>query len=315
MINTQHESDTDSELRYARTFAINNRPMSEILLGFPSSTSYLKIRQEGASIRDFSVNSIKILTSPPYKYIEQAEKSKAWPYHYYEDYLQPVKIDATHTMLSVGKTGFGPEHGVSPYLDYDIESSSQEKVVLSSLDRLRNLGHLKTFELIPDGLKITDDVINLSADTQRLSLGEHLYFDCKENCIPEITFHHDGDEDSSILKALSDRGEVIAGTMTDFWPLLKSGVESLQAEFAGLLQLQIPDGRHIEIMAMAESDGKPKMVDLQIWHRNDTDTICFEPIIGSTKPAGSKTRRSQIEVNPGESFSLTTSLKLLLPKS
>jgi hypothetical protein len=315
MINTQHESDTKSDLRYARIFAINDRPMSEILLGLPSSASYLKIRQEGASIRDFSVNSIKILTSPPYKYIKQTEKSRAWPYHYYEDFLQPVKIDATHTMLPVGKTGFGPEHGVSPYLDYDIESSSQEKVVLSSLDRLRNLGHLKTLELIPNGLIITDDIINLSANTQRLSLGEHLYFDCKENFIPEITLQHNSDKDSSVLKILNDRGEIIAGTMADFWPVLKGGVESLQAEFAGLLELQAPDGRHIEIKAVAESNGKPKRVDLLIWHQKDTDTICFEPIIGSTKPAGSKTRRSQIEVNPGESFSLTTSLKLLLPNS
>jgi hypothetical protein len=294
------------------------RPTGELTLESASRATSVLIRKQGAAIEDLTINYVKVLSGSIYKYAKPLKSPKnreAWPLIYYTDLLQPVKPEAiSHLMLPLGEGEVGNQHGPSRILEYQVESSSKDSAVFSCVDGLRNLGHLKTFNLMPGGLEITDDVVNASAETQNLSLGEHLYFDCPEAEIKDIRFLKNELATESTALTVYPSGEPMHAKMKDLWPAIYKG-ESIQAEFDGSLIIVFKDGRRVQICAEAELNGEPQAVDLLLWHREGTHTMCFEPIIGRDKTKTDKVSNHNLVVAPGQSFSLKVTIRLISPYS
>ncbi len=305
------ETDAESEERYIKTFGIGERPASEICLNF--GNAQLQIRQEGAMICAFSFDGVPILTSP----IESLQSYLDAENNPAPDFVQPAKPDAAHTMLPVSKSDFAPQHGTSRYGDYKIESSQPNKVCLSYTDRLYNLGHLKTFEIIPrsldehGGLVVVDEVMNLSDKEQGVSVGEHYYFACPEDEIADIELIDVGGQHRPI-RAMYRDGHEVEGTMADFWPALQQ--EQGEAFYTNLpggnQEIRFADGRVVGLKAAAKML-PGRHVDLMIWHRKDADTICFEPVCGTQRTAAGVFHNQEIILKPGESLKFTTGIDVL----
>lgn len=293
------------------------RATSEIMLN-PGDGSFLRIRRDSASIKDYFSRFTRILTSKPDQQASEPEglDLNNWERRPYNNLEQPISDDKSHSMFLVGESDLGPKHGVSRYIDYQVESSSPNSITVSAVDSLRNLGHLKTFETSETELTITDELINLSDEEQGLSLGEHLYFACNEALIPGIRFIHPVDGAGQTIKAIDKKGKTFIGTMAALWPRLQVS-ESLQAEFNGSQIIDFGDGRVVKIEAWAESeqDGAKVSapVELLIWHRKETDTICFEPICGRKVSTDGSSNNQMVNVKPGETFKLVVKITTLFP--
>ncbi len=137
----------------------------------------LRVRTEGALIRDLTIAGTRVLTSPDTRDLETDD-----------DFLQPLKMDGTITMLPVGSSEVGPRHGLSRYLSYTIEQSGSRSLTLAAHDRLLRVDHLKTFDLTECGLMTVDRVVNRGDSPIGLSLGEHFYFAVAESDLAGIQF-------------------------------------------------------------------------------------------------------------------------------
>ncbi len=283
-------------ISYETTFGITEREYSSLSLeasGEEGATSLL-IRPEGAMILGLSVNGKTILTSPDLG----------------TDFQQPVKIDATHTMLPAGMAEFGPQHGASRYLKYETDHAIHSEAQLSARDGLHELGHTKTFQVLPNGLQIIDDVVKLGEETEGLSLGEHFYFKVDQQQIPEIEMLDSSGVATDITVRRKD-GSTQTGTIRDLWPELSEGNSFFYEGFDGSQLLRLPTGDILKIEAHAESPDGAIPVQMLIWHRPGTDTVCFEPLAGRTLDSDGNLKNSSIVLQPHQTMQLTSQVTIV----
>lgn len=282
--------------RYKNTFGIDKRPYSGLRLEIAGEKgpTNLVLRREGASILQLSVDGKTILTSPDLG----------------DGFEQPVKIDATHTMLPAGMAEVGPQHGASRYLKYETDYSVNSEAQLSARDGLRELGHTKTFKVLPDGLRVIDDVIKLGEDSIGLSLGEHYYFKVDEQRIPEIEMLDSSGQATEITVRKKD-GSTQTGTIRDLWPELSEGNSFFYEEYSGSQLLRLPTGEILKIEAYAESPEGTVPVQMLIWHRPNTDTVCFEPLVGRTLDSEGKLENNAVVLQSHQSMKLISQVTIV----
>jgi galactose mutarotase-like enzyme len=286
--------------RYDKTYGIEERTATEIKLVAPRDDGpvQLQVRTEGAIIRDFRIGEKRILSST-----DTADPETG------DDFLQPVKTDATITMLPAGGNEVGPQHGASRYLDYTIESSVANAVELRAQDSLRELEHVKKFAIQPDGLTITDKVLNTGDNEMGISVGEHFYFAAPEADLSGIKLLDEtGVEQSITVRKLDGTDET--GPFSAFLPELNKGRAVYFGGFSGSQIISIPGLGEIALSADAIAEGKQQSVGLLIWHRPGSNSICFEPVSGFSIDTDGKTKNGGIQLDSGALAKLSSRVSL-----
>ncbi len=281
--------------RYERTYGIEKRVANHIKLERPGSSgpASLRIRTEGALIAELWVAERRVLTSPAG-----------------DDFEQPVKTDATITMLPVGPSAVGPQHGASRYLDYGIEHSAGHSVKLAAKDTLRGVGHLKTITLESTGLTVTDEVVSNSNHGETgLSLGEHFYFAVEEIDMAGVKFL-DGAGAEQLITARKLDGAEQTGILAGFLPELKAGRSIYLDRFNGSQIISIPGLGEVTLQARAMSESQEHTVGLLIWHRPGSNSMCFEPVTGFMVGDEGRLHNDGIVLAPGELVTLVSRVQV-----
>jgi galactose mutarotase-like enzyme len=124
------------------------------------------------------------------------------------------------------------------------------------------------------------------------SLGEHFYFALPGETTEGLSV--DGFSLDSLLQKPGAAKEILQGT-----PYLWDG-------FDGSVCIEFPGGTKIRLRAeaaMGTPDGDVSANDLLgmlIWHRKDTESICFEPVVGlHAAPNGADNEGLAIAANSG----------------
>lgn len=272
------------------------RPPHELRYELDKGASSLLIRKEGATIRRLQVNGVDVLTTGTDLGDNAMEQ-------------QPLKIDATHTMLPAGPNEIGPQHGLSRYLDYEVGHSTKSSVSLRARDPLRNLGHTKELELQPDGLEVTDRVESLGADTIGISVGEHLYFSVAEKNLPGIRFIDEDGSDTTIRGHREDGSEFV-GNYSDTLADISIGETVFDENFPGTQLIEIPGIGRIRLTARLSKSEDNMPVYLFMWHRPGANTVCFEPVAGFNVGSDGM-HNDRIVLEPGESLELQSKIQLV----
>ncbi len=257
----------------------------------------LQVQTEGALIEDLRVGDTQVLTSVDVKDPETGD-----------DFLRPLKRDGTITVLPYGPSPAGPQHGPSRYNQYNIASSAANRLELTARDP-QGYGHLKTLVAEADGATITDEVVNLSGNEARMSVGEHFYFPVQEAELAQVKFLNESGEETSFATGVEDKGNA-HGKLSDFLDELMDG-KTLHIEgFTGSQSISIPGLGVIELGADAQVEGQKQAVSLLIWHRPGTNTICFEPVAGVAMDSEGREQSDGVALGAGETVTLTSRVRL-----
>lgn len=272
------------------------RTVNELRYETNGGASSLLVRQTGAAIRELRLGNVEVLTTGTELDPNGIE--------------QPLKIDAAHTMLPVGPSELGPQHGVSRYSDYEVEHSTEKSVSLRSWDRLRNLGHFKDIDLDDDLVIITDTIENLALTDTQISAGEHLYFKVPEAELERIRLVEEDGSDA-VIRGHNEDGSIFEGTYADMVGKIREGDTVYGENFTGSQLIEIPGVGQVRLLAeAAKSSGDSLQVDFHIWHRPGSNTVCFEPVVGfSVDEEGD--HNDGIKLGPDENLQLRSEIQLL----
>jgi galactose mutarotase-like enzyme len=269
---------------------------SQTELHFSKGEDSLLVRQTGAMIRQLKLSSVEILTTGTRIDPDKAE--------------QPMKIDAAHTMLPVGPSELGTQHGPSRYLDYEVVESSDSTVRLHAVDPLRNLGHTKTIELLGGSAVVTDEVENLNDTEMGISVGEHFYFKVAEQDLAGIELA-DEDGGTTRLQGHDIEGGEFDGGYAEALEVIRDGGTVHVESYDGSQLIDIPGIGRIKLIAQAEtSSGEAINVDLHVWHRPGSDTVAFEPAAGF-RDDDEGPHNDGIKLAPGETVQLRSEIRLV----
>ena len=251
-----------------------------------SGHSTLNVRAEGGVIRKLTVGGVTVLTSTE----TAVDRTDPVDGDFKDDFLQPVKLSTgTISLLPYGSSEGQPDHGSGRYTTYMVGKSIGNELELMANDTRRGLGHLKTFTVKPDGLEVVDEVVNTGDSPAKLSIGEHYYVAVDKDKMSEVKFvdaktgaeqsikvrvERDGDKQGPIY------GPDETGPLSAFMEALRDGKTLYFEGFNGSQAISIPGIGEITLSANAEQEGTDVPVGLLIWHRPDSDTICFEPVAG-----------------------------------
>lgn len=242
--------------------------------------SALSVRLRGCFITDLT------LTDPSTgkaKNILNSEKDK-----------NKAKLTASHIMSPIGKyEGIGGQHGFARWADYHefplIDGENGEKRVSFQAKRSDNgLGLYKFCELQDNCLTSETVFSNNGPETENTSIGEHFYFALENESLDGLLLN--GSRLDEILGEGSE-DEIIEGKSFDY------------PQFDGEAIIDFPDG-HSVILSASSPDGD---LDMLIWHRKGSNSICFEPTVGFSKETGN----AGLQIEPNASASLSTKIELL----
>lgn len=291
---------TEDDKRYAKTFGIERRTTHDILVerSTTSGLAQLAVRTQGGLIRHFTIGDKHILTSavPLPDGLADIEES--------------VKMDATITCMPFGKTDPGPQHGLSRFLAYKIESTRTGNLEISAADPLLHVGHRKIFTLEDDGLSINDDVINTSDTDTEFSLAEHFYFAIQESELSQIQFLDSHGLDVWVNVTKED-GTTYTGNVLALVADLQRGESLFVSDFSGRQVVFLPGIGRIQLESSATHDDNQLPTGLMLWHRDKSDTVCLEPTVGFTKGIDGQSLNRGITLKPGVSAQLHTRIRLL----
>lgn len=324
-----HIEGHDGEL-HMESLGRQERTVRQIAVDGPQDADVeLKVRTEGAIIRDLRVDGTQILASSDTSvHLSEVKTRKEFAF---EDNPQPLKIDGTITTLPYGPTDGGPQHGLSRILTYEsIPRSSANSLNLMARDPVMDLNHFKEFVVEPDGLSVVDEVVNTSDHETNLSIGEHYYFAVDKEKLADVKFLDETGAEQSIRvrKELGEDddheaiyGEEETGTLSSFLDDLKDGKTLYLEGFTGTQVISIPGIGEITLTAEAvtnlsagnmadDANGQTQSVALLIWHRPGTDTICFEPVAGVTINSEGREVTDGLTIPAGKLASFTSRVKL-----
>jgi hypothetical protein len=204
------------------------------------------------------------------------------------------KLVASHIMSPVGPSeGPGGQHGFPRWADYkefalDDGPDGQKRTALQAKRSDNGLDVAKSFELSGSQLRSETTIYNPSDADEQTSIGEHLYFKLVNEEFAGITLN--GRSLDEILGAGTEEGIKVGGAY--FWE-----------GFDGEVIIGFPAGHRVLLTAQA-SDGQLGML---FWHREGSESICFEPTVGFNKKDGN----NGLILPAYSGATLSTSLELL----
>jgi hypothetical protein len=282
------------ETVYKATFGTGGRPARDLMLASLNSSARLVVRARGALIRSLTLGGVPVLVSAPVA----------------DSWHEPWKLDGTISMCPAGPSRGKPQHGESRLCDYSCLRPTSGTMQLRAFLRLQDLGHIKEFTLLPDGLEITDEITNLGSSTWRGSLGEHLYLPLPgvDQLVMRWLNTTGGNQ---LLSGRLEDGSFLAGTLSSFQPVLSAGGTVTVADFNGAAQLAIPGTGTVLVEATLLREGKDRPITTWLWHRPGTATWCFEPVAGVGFRTSGRIRNDRLSLAPGQCMKLTCRVRLV----
>lgn len=224
------------------------------------------------------------------------------------------KLEATHPMAPVDSPHSGrPDSQHSPlrWLPYE---AAYKHTPVGSMVTLKPMGPpgpfniVRTVRLARTSITLATALTNLMEHPVTTSIGERAYF-----AMPAVPWSPD-----SLLVNGKRLGDPLIGGYNALAALLR-GQAIYWKNFNGQAAVQFPDGKRVGIEASLTREGgrigpKELTPDMLVWHRPNTDTVCFEPIGGCVS---GKIRENPIHDNhalslqPKQSVRLTTTITLL----
>jgi hypothetical protein len=223
---------------------------------------------------------------------------------------QPAKPKAgTHTMCPPGPNDTGPDHGNCRGTVYVETNRGPDWLELTAFDPDRGLYHVKTFCLLKDGLRVVDRFINLGQKSGEAT-GEHLYFATTGvNALRGIRMMSALGSDLE-LAVRHENGSDEHGTLDTFVPALLEG-KTVSMAFDGAVWLYFPRKGLVLLEALATHEGRQLPLRLWAWHRDGTDTACFEPVAGTKLSPSGEATNHHIPLGRAQVMELITVVRLI----
>lgn len=214
--------------------------------------------------------------------------------------LKSPAINSSHVMMPVGPSeAIGGRHGFPRWADYHEftavdTAEGQKRLAFQAVRSDLGLGLAKVFVLADSVMTSHTTAFNSEGTPAATSLGEHLYFNLKDantNGLKINDLSLDQLLGEGSTKKVMDGGSI-------FWP-----------DFTGNVVIDFPAGHSVELHV--ETDGADlDQVGMLVWHRPNTESICFEPTLGLKDDNSNKSNKELI-IEPYGLASLSTSIKLL----
>jgi hypothetical protein len=211
--------------------------------------------------------------------------------------LTVPKLTATHIMAPAGPyDGIGGQHGPARWADYqEIEAADSQngakRVVMQAKRSDAGTGIIKSFELSDSALESSTQLWGSDTETEHTSMGEHSYFTLDNEEFDGLTVN------GKSLDELMGEGSLDA---------VKTGGTLNWQGFGGEAIIEFPAGHQIKLSADFVGNSKYPVV-LWIWHRPDSPSICFEPVVGVAPDNES----GGLELSPYNKAVLYTRIELL----
>jgi galactose mutarotase-like enzyme len=185
--------------------------------------------------------------------------------------------------------GPGGQHGFARWADYIVTDQGESALTLEAKRDDGEILLTKRFGIAAKEFTSETILRNPDAEMLRTSLGEHYYYPLAGEDTSGLTI--DGVSIDELL------GE---GTLEQ----IMSGEAAFWRDFPGLADIHFPAGYTLRLEASTEPNAQ---LGVLLWHKPDTETICFEPTAGYIHTK----MNSGLGLEQGESASLTSSLTLI----
>jgi len=262
----------------------NAAEVSNIVAGIETDASSLDVRLRGAYITGCE------LTSP--------QTGNRIAVLYSDKKTTVPKLTATHAMIPAGPyEGIGGQHGFPRWADYhefplDDGPNGEKRLAVQAKRSDEGLSLTKQFELSDSTLISRTTVASWENITEHTSIGEHLYFSLERGNINGLQV--DGQSLNELLGKGSEDILVNGGTLV--------------YGFGGEATITFPAGHSIKLSASFEGHTKYPPI-MWIWKRQDSPSICFEPVVGVEHLGEGD--RAGVTIEPHSSGTLTTKIELL----
>lgn len=223
-----------------------------------------------------------------------------------------AKMNGSHPMSPAGPSeGLGGQHGPARWADFGVANEGPSSVQLRT-EPIQGREYGRELYLQESKLEVRSSVHNTTDQEYHTSLGEHFYFALdNESQLGELRVKELADEKYTRITDLPDAPsaeEFAAGT-----PFLWQG-------FSGQVEIDFPDGKRLtldsRVAKMADGDRQPTLqVDwntfaMLLWHRKDTNSFCFEPVIGVSKGEEGELPNDGLVVPAHSNVELRTTIEL-----
>jgi galactose mutarotase-like enzyme len=243
---------------------------------------------------------------------------------YSDENLSRPKIDASHTMSPVGPElaalPLGGQHGAYRWADYEVTARSPTNLVLAAKTSTEYPDLIKMFRF-DSGDKTTMLIMKtiLTNNTSKrinTSLGDHLYWPLANKRLDGLSLSSCANQAVDVLSDSRKLALIASGKSHAYLPADTNEYD-----------IRFPDGLGIRLYSEAQiissiNSTMKKVasarVGLLLWRRTNTESICFEPVVGMQGSAEQLIPVDQVgnqgvRLNKGASVVLTTAVSLLPP--
>jgi galactose mutarotase-like enzyme len=249
--------------------------------------SHADIRNRGGFITDLVLDGEKILYTP--------ENST----------LLESKMRASHPMAPAGPSeGIGKQHGPFRWIDYHQLWNDGSTVALQAERPDLGLGSARLYQLDENSITIEHRLLNSTHESEQTSVGEHLYFQLPDKL------------DRTILDGIriNDKRLSEALSVEEYESILNDGTPVIADAFSeGPVKISLPN-HEIELSSelLTGQDDTPTgtPVDLWIWYKSDSASICFEPVAG-THRENDELKNADLVIPAYDLVNLKTRIKVL----
>ena len=210
--------------------------------------------------------------------------------------LSVPKITASHVMLPAGPSeGIGGQHGFPRWADYRVSAGEdgpnhEKNTLFTALRSDGGLALEKSTTLSASSLESHTTIQNPGVGTVKTSIGEHYYFNLANENFEGLKVN------GKSLDELLGPGslDTVLRQDTLIWQ-----------DFPGEATIEFPAGHSIRLKVnfAGTTDATPI---LWIWHRADSPSLCFEPLVGV-----SRSDNSGVHVTQDGAATLSTTIEIL----
>lgn len=224
-----------------------------------------------------------------------------------------AKMNGSHPMSPAGQSkGLGGQHGPARWADFGVINKESSSIQLRT-ESIQGHEYGRELHLQESALEVRSRVHNTTDHAYHTSLGEHFYFALgSEDQLDGLRIKELADENYTRITDLPD-----APTVEEF----TAGTPFVWQGFSGQVEIEFPDGKRLtldsRIAKMTDSGNKRELqVDwssfsLWLWHRKDTSSFCFEPVVGARKNEGGDSYNDGLVIPPRSSVELRTTVGLV----
>lgn len=258
-----------------------------------TADSSLDVRLRGGFVTNLTLTSPTTGRSLPILYFDREQ-------------LAVAKPTGSHVMSPAGPyDGLGGQHGFARWADYEELPRPADEEAYTTLQARRSDGGpalTKSYSLSSGALVSRTTLFNPTPQPLHTSLGEHYYFDLQDEQFDGLKL--DG---QSLDEALGEGAQVALESNSQRLPdgSTKDGTQVWDFT-SGQAVIDFPFGHRVRLSAsyIAQSEFP---LQLWVWHRPGTPSICFEPVIGV---AGGDANQG-LTIEPNTAASLITTIEHL----